>query len=105
MLMLNCQVLTEKLPQINQSTYLFFVWVEKAKSIWLKLFYWRRYFRRISGVGNFSYIYYLQSYGLSDEQIGSIKTSNHSITPNLDYYGTKTRVKFNGNWFKQYRLH
>ena len=26
---------------------------------------------------------------------------NRSITPNLDYYGTKTRVEFNGSCLKQ----
>ena len=56
-----------------------------------------RYFKRIAGVGNGNYIYYWQSKGLSDEKINSIKTPNHSITPNLDYYGTKTRVEFNGS--------
>ena len=39
--------------------------------------------------------------GLSDEKINSIKTPNHSVTPNLDYYGTKTRVEFNGNCWNQ----
>ena len=29
------------------------------------------------------------------------RKSNHSITPNLDYYGTKTRVQFNGSCLKQ----
>ena len=38
---------------------------------------------------------------MSDERINSVKTPNHSITPNLDYYGTKTRVKFNGSCLKQ----
>ena len=38
---------------------------------------------------------------MSDERINSIKTSNHSITPNLDYYGTKTRVEINGSCLKQ----
>ena len=38
---------------------------------------------------------------MSDEKINSIKTPNHSITPNLDYYGTKTRVEFNGSCLKQ----
>ena len=37
----------------------------------------------------------------SDEKMNSIKTPNHSITPNLDYYGTKTRVDFNGGCLKQ----
>ena len=39
--------------------------------------------------------------GLSDEKINSIKRPNHSVTPNLDYYGTKTRVEFNGNCWNQ----
>ena len=30
-----------------------------------------------------------------------MKTPNHSITRNLDYYGTKTRVEFNGSCLKQ----
>ena len=38
---------------------------------------------------------------MSDEIINSIETPNYSITPNLDYYGTKTRVKFNGSCLKQ----
>ena len=38
---------------------------------------------------------------MPDEKFNSIKTPNHSITPNLDYYGTKTRVEFNGSCLKQ----
>ena len=38
---------------------------------------------------------------MSDERFNSIKTPNHSITPNLEYYGTKTRVTFNGSCLKQ----
>ena len=38
---------------------------------------------------------------MPDEKINSIKTPNHGITPNLSYYGTKTRVEFNGNHSKQ----
>ena len=53
------------------------------------------------GVGNGNYIYYWKSKGLPDEKINSIKTPNHSITPNLDYYGTKTKVEFNGGCLKQ----
>ena len=60
-----------------------------------------RYFETIAGVGNGSYIYYWESKGLSDEKIKSIKTPNHSITPNLSYYGTYTRVEFNGSFLKQ----
>ena len=54
-----------------------------------------RYFKKIAGVSNGSYVYYMyycQSKRLSDEKINSFKTSYHSITPNLDYYGTKTKV-------------
>ena len=57
-----------------------------------------RYFKTISGVIN---IYYWQSKGLFDERINSIKTTNYSITPSLDYYGTRTRVEFNGSCLKQ----
>ena len=38
---------------------------------------------------------------MCDEKINSIKTPNHSITRNLDYYGTKKRVEFNGSCLKQ----
>ena len=38
---------------------------------------------------------------MSDGKINSIKTPNHSVTPSLDYYGTKTRVEFNGSCLKQ----
>ena len=41
---------------------------------------------------------------MSDKKINSIKSSNHSITPNLDYYDTKTRVEFNGRCLKQDRI-
>ena len=60
-----------------------------------------RYFKRIAGVGNDSYIYYWKSKGLSDEKINSVNMPNHSITLNLDYHGTKARVKFNGSFLKQ----
>ena len=60
----------------------------------------QRYFF-IAGVGNGSYIYYCQSKGLSDERISSITASNYNITLNLNYYGTKTRVKFYGSCLNQ----
>ena len=60
-----------------------------------------RYFKIIAGVGNGSYIYYWKSKGLSDERINSIKTPSYSITPNIDYHGTKTRVKFDQSCLKQ----
>ena len=38
---------------------------------------------------------------MSDEKINSITASNYSVTPFLDYYGTKTRVEFSGSCLKQ----
>ena len=38
---------------------------------------------------------------MSDEKNNYIKTPNHSTTPNLNYYGTKTRVELNESCFKQ----
>ena len=38
---------------------------------------------------------------MSDEIINSNTASNHSITPELSLYGTKTRVEFNGSCLKQ----
>ena len=63
-----------------------------------------RYFKRIAGVGIGDYIYYWKSKEFSDERINSMKMLNHSITPNLDYYGTKARVEFNGSCLKQDKL-
>ena len=60
-----------------------------------------RYFKITAGVGNGSYIYYRQSKGLSDERINSMRTPNHNITPNVDYYGTEARAEFNGSRLKQ----
>ena len=60
-----------------------------------------RYFKRVAGVGSDNYIYFWKSKGLSDERINSIAASNYSITPELSYYGNKTRVKFSGSCLKQ----
>ena len=38
---------------------------------------------------------------MSDERISSIKTPDYGITPKLNYYGTETRVEFNGSCLKQ----
>ena len=60
-----------------------------------------RYFKLIAGVSKCNYSYYWESKGFSDERINSIRTSNHSITPGLNYYGNKTRVEFFGSCLKQ----
>ena len=56
-----------------------------------------KYFKRIAGVGSGNYIYFLKCKPLSDKSINSIAASNYSITPRLNYYGSKIRVTFNGS--------
>ena len=62
------------------------------------------YFKKISSVGNGEYNYFWESKGLSDERINSITASNYSVTPELSYYGSKIRVKFNGSFSKQDKI-
>ena len=59
------------------------------------------YFKRIAGIGSGNCIYFWKSKGLSDERLDSITASNHKITPELSFYGTKTRLEFNGSCLKQ----
>ena len=61
----------------------------------------QRCFKRIAGVGSGNSIYFWRSKSLSDERVKSNTASNHSITPELSYHGTKTRVKFSGSCLKQ----
>ena len=56
-----------------------------------------RYFKRITGVGSGSYVYFWKSKGLPDERLDSFTASNHKITLELSFYVTKTRVEFNGS--------
>ena len=56
----------------------------------------RRYFK-ING----KYISSWKSKGLSDETITPYATSDNSLTPLIDYYGSKVRVKFNKGCLKQ----
>ena len=53
-----------------------------------------RYFNKITGVGSGGYIYYWRHKEFSDEK----------LTINLSYYGTKTRVEFNGSTLKQNKI-
>ena len=41
---------------------------------------------------------------MSDEKFDSITASNYKITPGLRFYGTKTRVEFNGSCLKQDKI-
>ena len=51
-------------------------------------------------VANTDYVPSQKSKGLSDETIKS-PTMCDSLTPRLNYYGTKIRVKFTGSCLKQ----
>ena len=62
------------------------------------------YFKRIAGAGSGNYIYFWKSKGLSDERLDSITAYNHKITPELSFYGTKTKVQFNGSCLKQNKV-
>ena len=57
-----------------------------------------RYFKMIT---NNDYISSWKSIGLSAENIKPPTTSDNSLTPALNYYGTTTRVKFTGTCLKQ----
>ena len=60
-----------------------------------------RYFKMIA---NNDYISSWKSKGLSAENIKPPTTSDNSLTLVLSYYGTKTRVKFNGSCLKQSKI-
>ena len=53
-----------------------------------------KYFKLIT---NTDYVSSWRSKGLSSESIKRPTTSDNSLTPALNYYGTKTRVKFTGS--------
>ena len=61
----------------------------------------RKYFKLNSVVGVTDYVLSWQSKGLSNESIKPPTTTNNSLTPELNYYGTKTRVKFTRSCLKQ----
>ena len=60
-----------------------------------------RYFKMIT---NTDYISSWKSKGLSAESFKPPKTSDNSLNPALNYYGTKTRVKFTGSCLKQSKI-
>ena len=57
-----------------------------------------RYFKVIT---NTKYIAESKSKGLSDESIKPPTTSNNILTPLIDYYGNKIRLKFIGSCLRQ----
>ena len=60
-----------------------------------------RYFKVIT---NTDYILSCKSKGLFDESFKPPTTSDNSLNPVLNYYGTKTRVKFTGSCLKQSKI-
>ena len=60
-----------------------------------------KYFKLNSVVNTADYVSSCQSKGISNESIKPPKTTNNSLTPELNYYGTKTRVKFTRSCLKQ----
>ena len=60
-----------------------------------------KYFKRVSCVGSGNHISFWKSKGLSGGNITPPYTSDYSLNPKLSYFGTKTRVEFNGSCLKQ----
>ena len=60
-----------------------------------------RYFKMTT---NTNYVSSWKSKGLPGESIETRTTSDNTLTPELSYYGTKTRLKFTGNCLKQSRI-
>ena len=63
-----------------------------------------KYFKLNSVVGVIDRVLSWQSKGLSNKSIKPPTTSDNSLTPELNYYGTKTRVKFTGSCLKQPKI-
>ena len=61
-----------------------------------------KYFKVIT---NTDYVSSWKSKGLSAESIKPPNTSDNSLTLVLNYYGTKTRVKFNAVVYKDLNCH
>ena len=60
-----------------------------------------RYFKVIA---NTDYVSSWKSKGLSAESIKPPNTTDYSLTLVLNYYGTKTRIQFNGSCLQQPKL-
>ena len=62
-----------------------------------------RYFK-LNTITNTDYVSSWKSKRLSAESIKPPTTSDNSLAPKLNYYGTKTRVKFTGSSLKQPKI-
>ena len=61
----------------------------------------RKYFKFNAVAGAADYVLSWPSKGLSNESIKPPTTTNNSLTPELNYYGTKTKIKFTRSCLKQ----
>ena len=61
-------------------------------------------FFKVNMITNTDYVSSWKSKELSAETIKPPTTSDNSLTPELNYYGTKTRVKFTGSCLKQPKI-
>ena len=62
-----------------------------------------RYFK-VNTITNTDYVLSWKSKGLSADSIKPPTTSDNSLTAEFNYYGTKTRVKFNGSCLKESKI-
>ena len=63
-----------------------------------------RYFKVFSVTQYLEYVSEWKSKGLSSESFKAISTSDNSVNPTLNYYGTKIRVKFTGDCLEQQKI-
>ena len=61
----------------------------------------RKYFKLNSVIGVIDRVLSWQSKGISNESIKPPTTSDNSLTPELNYYGTKIKIKFTGSCLEQ----
>ena len=60
-----------------------------------------KHFKLNSVVGIIDRVLSWQSKGLSNESIKPPTTTDNGLNPELNYYGTKTKIKFTGSCLKQ----
>ena len=117
--MLSCRVLTEKITENKTKHLLAENELNKLKTFDLSYFTGKSHFDK-DGTQNYSvfqpikkyfkvitntdYVSSWKSKGLSAESIKPPATSENSLNPALNYYVTKTRVKFTGSCLKQTKI-
>ena len=117
-MILNSQCLTEKLLQIKQKILLVKNELYKLRTFDSSYFIGKSHFDengtqnylvfqpiircfKVNTITNTDYISWWKSKGLSAESIKPPRKSNNSLTPELNYYGTETRIKFTGSCLEQ----